>query len=98
MNISRPFSVCLVLSLCAGVQAQQQAATLASKPAKMPYYIDTMILDAKVLLPPPPAVDSDANKAELEELHRIEQTGTPEQVAKAKADDNKEDMFVRRWG
>ena len=98
MNIIRTFSVGLVLSCCTVVPAQQEkavkAATAATKPIKMPYYIDAMLLNVGTLLPPPPPVGSAANDAELAELHRIEQTRTPDQVTKAKADEAEENMFA----
>jgi acid phosphatase (class A) len=50
-----------------------------------------------VLLPPPPSdKNSEAEKADLAELHRIEQTRTPAQVAAAQADERELDMFVYR--
>jgi acid phosphatase (class A) len=69
-----------------------------AKPAgatpKTAYYIDPMVLDLTALVPEPPAVDSAANKAELAELHRIEQARTPAQVAAAKTDEDEEDLFA----
>jgi acid phosphatase (class A) len=97
-NVTRTLSAWLVFFVCAGVQAQQEkavkSATMAVKPARVAYFIDATVLDMGDLLPPPAAVGSAANDAELAELHRIEQTRTPEQVAQAKADDAEEDMFV----
>jgi acid phosphatase (class A) len=98
MNIVRTLSVGLVLSCCAAMSAQQEnamkVAAAATKPIKMPYYIDAMVLNVGTLLLPPPAVGSAANDAELAELHRIEQTRTPDQIAQAKADEAEEDMFA----
>ena len=69
-----------------------------AKPAgaapKTPYYIDPAALDLPTLIPDPPAVDSAANKAELAELHRIEASRTPQQIAAAKADEAEEDLFL----
>lgn len=96
-NIVQALSACLMLSCTAGVPAQQEAvktATVSVKPARMAYFIDASVLDMGDLLPPPAAVGSPANDVELAELHRIEQTRTPEQVAQAKADDAEEDMFI----
>ena len=78
-----------------GISAQ---TTKPAKPAgaapKAMYYIDPAVLDLPALIVDPPVVDSAANKAELAELHRIEQTRTPAQVAAAKADEDEEDMFA----
>jgi len=46
------------------------------------------------ILPTPPAADSDATKAELDELHRIEATRTQAEVAQAKFDDENENVFL----
>jgi acid phosphatase (class A) len=47
-------------------------------------------------LPTPPANDSAATRAELAELHRLQDTRTPAEVAHAKADDAEEDIFIFR--
>ena len=47
-------------------------------------------------LPTPPANDSAATRAELAELHRLQETRTPAEVAHAKADDAEEDIFIFR--
>jgi acid phosphatase (class A) len=89
-------AVCVVWALLAPAvtvpaQATKQAKTAAAAQA---YYYDPAALNLVVLVPAPPAVDSAANKAELAELHRIEQARTPEQVAAAKRDEDEEDMFA----
>jgi acid phosphatase (class A) len=58
------------------------------------YFIDPLVIDLLPILPPPPAQDSDITKAELADLHRIEKSRTPQQVAAAQADDQEEDIFV----
>jgi acid phosphatase (class A) len=78
-----------------GISAQtMKLAKPAGAAPKAAYYIDPMVLDLAALVPDPPAVDSAANKAELAELHRIEQARTPEQIAAAKADEDEEDLFA----
>lgn len=47
-----------------------------------------------LILAAPPADDSATTKAELAELHAIEAARTPEQVARARADDALETMFL----
>ena len=90
------FCVCLVLSCCAWLQAQEKhlANSTTTPGTKTAYYIDAAALNVGLLLPGPPAVGSAVNNAELAELHRIEDARTPEQVAKAKADDGEEDIFI----
>jgi len=66
----------------------------AGTPPKAAYYVDVSILNAETLIPEPPAEGSPQDNAELAELHRIEATRTPEQVAKAKSDEENEDMFA----
>jgi len=67
-------------------------------PTKQPikhslYFVDASVLDLSLLLPPPPAQDSEITKSELQEVHGIEQARTPEQVTAAQADDKEEDIF-----
>jgi acid phosphatase (class A) len=86
MKIIRAISIWLMLSFCAGIRAQSvKPATATPKPAKTAYYVDSTVLDVEVFLP---------NKSELAELHRIEQARTSEQIAKAKADEDEENMFA----
>jgi acid phosphatase (class A) len=74
-------------------QTMKPANSVGAVP-KTAYYIDPMVLDLTVVIPGPPAVDSATEQAELAELHRIEQTRTPEQVAAAKADEANESLFA----
>jgi acid phosphatase (class A) len=85
-----------LLLFCIPLHAQQAPAIApaAARPQKTAYYIDTTILNAALLLPPPPAVDSPETKAELLELHRMEQSRTPAQVAQANADAAEENIFA----
>src|SRR5258706_12836608 len=95
MTIIRNLSIWLMLSFSVGMQAQsEKPVTVTPKPAKAAYYVDSAVPDVGVFLPEPPAADSAANHEELTKLHRIEQARTPEQVTKAKEDDEEEDMFV----
>ena len=93
------FAVCLVAwaLLAPAVKVPAQAAKRANAAAaatQAAYYYDPNALNLVVLVPAPPAVDSAANKAELAELHRVEQARTPEQVAAAKRDEDEEDIFA----
>jgi acid phosphatase (class A) len=88
-------SLLLLSALCIAQQANPQMSPAAvPKPARTAYYVDPEVLTIVDLLPDPPAVDSAASRADLAEVHRIEQARTPEQAAKAKADEDEEDMFV----
>lgn len=51
-------------------------------------------LDVAVLLPNPPAPDSPEGKADLAEVHRVQETRQPAQIAQAQADDGEEDIFI----
>src|SRR5215831_20988676 len=44
----------------------------------------------------PPAKDSDETKAELAELHRLQETRSPARVLGAQTDESEEDIFVFR--
>jgi acid phosphatase (class A) len=83
----------LAASVVAPAQTMKPAKPAAAAP-KVAYYFDLTVLELPDLIANPPAVDSAANKAELTELHKIEATRTPAQVAAAKADEDEEDLFV----
>lgn len=91
-----------VLGLFAATATAQQPSGSPSvqfeskktKPVKVPNYLDPTLLDLALILPPPPSQDSPTTQAELAEIHRIEKTRTPEQVAAAQFDDHSEDIFL----
>jgi len=90
------FALCFALmgaSIGARAQTMKPAKPAGAAP-KAAYYIDPAALDLPALLPDPPAVGSAENNAQLAELHSIESTRTPTQVAAAKADEAQEDMFA----
>jgi acid phosphatase (class A) len=89
-------SLCVCALLTASLALHAQAVKPA-KPAaapKTPYYIVPAELELPDLVPDPPALGSPLNQAELQELHQIEASRTPAQVAAAKADEAEEDMFA----
>src|ERR1700728_2262614 len=51
-------------------------------------------LNVSVLLPNPPANNSPEAKVELKELHWIQETRQPAQIAHVRADDAEEDIFI----
>lgn len=58
------------------------------------YFIQPSDIDVADMLAPPPADESAINKAEIAELHRIEASRTPDEVAQAKADADERDIFI----
>jgi acid phosphatase (class A) len=75
-----------ILLACAGcVSAQDYVA-----------FVSPQQLDMASLLPPPPADGSPTQVSELAELHTIQATRTPAQVAAAEADASERDMFIFR--
>jgi acid phosphatase (class A) len=95
MNPRRRTLLATVLLFCAAVFAQAPAAPRVQA-ASTGYYTQNAPPDLTGIIPPPPAQDSDTTKAELAELHRIQQSRTPAQVAAAQDDDQHEDMFYLR--
>jgi acid phosphatase (class A) len=85
--------VVIFTSFSAQTQAPK-SATKPPKPVRTPYYLDAQQLDLSSILPPPPAQNSAATQAELAEIHSIEKTRTPAQVAAAESDDHSEDIFL----
>jgi acid phosphatase (class A) len=59
-------------------------------------FVSTDQLDAWSILPNPPADHSPEGAADLAEVHRLQETRQPAQIARAKADDAEEDMFIFR--
>ena len=84
----------LVAASLSGWGQTMKPAKPAGAAPKTAYYIDPAVLDLAALVPDPPAVRSAAQKAELQQLHEIERTRTPEQVTAAKADEGEEDLFA----
>lgn len=66
---------------------------LAQQPAR-PVFVGAEQLSVASILPSPPANDSAKTLEELAELHRIQETRTPEQIAHAQADEKEESMFA----
>jgi len=64
--------------------------------AKDAAFVAPSVSKALLILPPPPAPDSDVAKAELLELHRIETTRTPAEADQAKLDGENENIFLFR--
>jgi len=91
LELRLPFAAILIFSVATFAQAQA-----APKAAKTVPFVDPSVLNLSLIVPPPPPQDSAAVKAELAELHRIEQSRTPEQVDAAQADEKEQDIFVFR--
>lgn len=88
--------MCGLLLVCAAVWAQSKSTKAAGGAVKAAYFVDTNVLVMGPLVAGPPAQDSATTKAELAEVHRVEQVRTAEQVAAAQADDQEEDIFSYR--
>jgi acid phosphatase (class A) len=68
-------------------------AAHAQTPRK-PIFVTPEQLNVAAILPAPPADGSTRGKAELAEVHRLQDTRTEAMIAHARADDAEEDMFV----
>src|SRR5579871_4268564 len=93
----------MVLLALAGLYGHSQSVTPATTevpPKKSSthatYYIDPLALHLDLILPPPPDRDSAVATTELKELHSLEASRTPAQIAQAQADDHEEDIFIFR--
>jgi acid phosphatase (class A) len=58
------------------------------------YFVQPAQIDAADMLPAPPADSSATNRAEIEQLHQIENSRTPADVAHAQADAAERDIFI----
>ena len=88
---SFPIAVAVAIALAIGLDAAG-AEPKAPKPVPASRFLDPDALRPEQILPPPPADDSPAARAELAELHRIQAARTPGALARALADDKNEDV------
>ena len=95
MNLRRRTVLATAFLFCAAVFAQAPAAPHVQA-AATGYYTQSAPPELSGIIPQPPAQNSDTTKAELVELHQIQQSRTPAQVAAAQKDDGEEDMFYLR--
>jgi acid phosphatase (class A) len=77
--------------LLASLLALTLVAPAWAQEAPAPTILSAADVDPVRLLPPPPPEGSAAQKAELAELHRIQDARTPAQLAQAKWDNDHED-------
>lgn len=67
-----------------------------SQTARKAMFVSAEELDPTGILMNPPARDSDQTKADLAELHRLQETRSPGQVLRAQTDESEEDIFIFR--
>jgi acid phosphatase (class A) len=96
MNPRRCTAFATALLFCAAVFAQAPAAPRVPAAANAGYYTQNAPPDLSEIIAPPPPQNSDTTKIELTELHQIEQSRTPAQVAAAQKDDQGENIFYLR--
>lgn len=84
-------SAVLTGSCLAQTPSTPSAQVAAPKPQKVLQLLVPADIDPNRLLPPPPVDGSEANRAELAEIHRIIDTASPDRMAQAKWDDDHED-------
>lgn len=89
-------AIALLCLSCATVCAQEHKADAGAMQAKVreAYFVHTDRLNLATIIPAPPAEDSAVTEAEIAELHRIQDSRTPEEVKAAQADDGEEDIFL----
>ncbi len=77
------------LLLFAGV-----ALSLCAQTARRPIFVSPDQLEVAPILGNPPAAGSERSKAELAELHHLQQTRSEADMKLAKSDDAEEDIFI----
>ena len=77
----------LLITLCI-------AASGMAQDTRKPIFVSPEQLDLRAILPAPTPNDSWQTMAELAELHKIQQTRTPTEIAHAQKDDVEEHMFI----
>lgn len=88
--IGRLFLSAAITAALAG-SCLAQTAPAAPKPPKVLQLLAPADIDPNRLLPPPSVDGSEANRAELAEIHRIIGAASPDRMAQAKWDDDHED-------
>lgn len=78
--------------LCLAIGVLAAGSLQARAPA--PAFVTPAEINAMDMLPSPPASDTEAAKAELEELHRIESQRTASDIAHARADEAQRNIFI----
>lgn len=91
--------LCLLLCLLFSGHTLRAQETVKAKTAsapvlsdKKPYYLDFTQFDPHLFVVNPP--DAATTQIELTQLHRIQDSRTPEQVEHARHDENQEDIFL----
>ena len=79
-----------ILALC----ILSSASFAQSGLEKQGYYFNPTLLHSDWVVGPQPAASSAESAADLEAVHRVEQSRTPVQVARAVADDKEQDIFI----
>lgn len=87
------FGAAMLALLAPSEPALAQPAT-AARPARVLHFLTKADLRPSLLVPPPPAPGSPAEKAQIAELHRIVAAASPERLARARADDKQEDPSI----
>jgi acid phosphatase (class A) len=70
------------------------APAAEAKAPKKPIFVTPEQLSGALILPSPPAANSWKHLEELAELHKIQETRTPEQITHAQNDDKEESIFI----
>lgn len=77
-----------------GMAACLVITTGLAQNTRKPVFVSPEQFDITSILPNPPANDSAQTARELAELHKIQDTRSPSQIAHAQKDDVEEDMFI----
>jgi acid phosphatase (class A) len=96
MNLKAFCSLATTALMCTATFAQDANPTKPSKAPKTAYFIDAPASSFSLVIPQPPAAGSDAAKADLAELHKIEQARTPAEAAVVRADEKEDGIFIFR--
>jgi acid phosphatase (class A) len=87
-NYHRRIVLSGIAALCLWIGA------LAAQSPRKAVFVSPEQLDIASILPNPPADGSPAAAAELVEVHRLQETRSATQIARARADDAEEDIFI----
>jgi acid phosphatase (class A) len=92
MNRIHRTATAIILFVCAA-GCSQTTGIHSILPERAGYFTAGAPFDLSEVISPPPAQDSNATRADLAELHQLQDSRTPAQVAAAQADEKQENMF-----
>ena len=85
---------CTLLSIFTAAALFSQAPAKTPRPPKTPILISPELVNAVVLITPPPALDSKKMSKDVAEIYAIHRSATPQEIEKANWDNAHENIYA----